>query len=71
MYYKKERMQDGDYIETRTGCRYSLSVCRRITSPDGVNVGWTKFTSAAECLNAWGIELSPFNGCEGSIPPQE
>lgn len=59
MYFKKQASDNGSYLEERTLLRYELSMCRRITSAAGVDIGWTEFPSAAACLAAWGLRYAP------------
>lgn len=55
MIYRKREQEDGEYADD-TGARWAVDCCRRIRTPEGVNVGWTEFSCLEAALEAWGLK---------------
>lgn len=60
MIYCKTQQADGDY-EDAEGTRWAVDCCRRIRTPEGVNVGWTEFPSLEAALEAWELHARPLS----------
>lgn len=58
MIYRKREDESGDYCDA-DGKHWSIDGCRRIRTPEGVNVGWTEFPSLEAALEAWGLHPAP------------
>ncbi len=57
MIYRKQEQADGEYTDAE-GSRWAVDCCRRVRTPEGVNVGWTEFPSLDAALAAWGLRTS-------------
>lgn len=53
MYYRLIQDDDGGY--EKDGMTYSLSECNTAYTPQGLNVGYTYFSSREEAIRAWGL----------------
>lgn len=60
MMYRISEEEGGDYL-TADGRRCALHCCRRIRTRDGVNEGWTAFSTFADCLEEWGLTYAPLS----------
>lgn len=56
MIYRKEQQSGGKYADS-DGVRWEVNCCRRIITPEGVNVGWTEFPRLEDALEAWGLRI--------------
>lgn len=54
MIYKLEQDENGDYAKL-DGTRYRVNECNKAYTPEGKNVGYTFFSSAAEMCATWGL----------------
>lgn len=56
--YCKTQQEDGEYVDS-DGTRWVVNCCRRIRTPEGVNVGWTEFPSLEAAMEAWRLQAKP------------